>query len=440
MMSIVEIAPEIVSQPRRYPTYFGAPWSKEGGLWERSSLTGDWGGTRANLIDSGIFFDVGLTQVFQSNVAGGKKTTNSLRYSGSLDYWLSFDTAKLGLWSGGLWVINAETSIGRSANGDVGSVLPVNFDAIMPVFNEESGKTTVSELYLLQTLGPEISVLLGKANGAGFADNNRYANNERTQFLYTGLVNNALIGQFAPYTAMTAAVVWQPAKSSTLTLAAWDADGKATTSGFDTMFDGATAVALEWDINDVELFAPGLKGTLRFGTVMLFENGLADLSVNSRTFIGQLQGLIPLETVNNNIVFYANFDHQIHVVDEETGEGWGVFGRIGLADPTRSVLDQFYSLGVGGRGGLSGRHNDTWGVGWAATHISSDFQDNLGAAGIDINSMEHAIEMFYSFELTPALHLTPDIQFIVNPAGGDSNTFTDDDYAVVVGLRLQASF
>ena len=45
---------------------------------------------------------------------------------------------------------------------------------------------------------------------------------------------------------------------------------------------------------------------------------------------------------------------------------------------------------------------------------------------------ETLYELYYRFAITHALYLTPDLQFISNPAG-DSNA----DFTVVLGLRLR---
>lgn len=66
-----------------------------GDLAHRKFLTGDWGGARTKLADSGILFELGVTQVLQDNAHGGKDTNNGFRYSGSTDYTLKLDTARM---------------------------------------------------------------------------------------------------------------------------------------------------------------------------------------------------------------------------------------------------------------------------------------------------------------------------------------------------------
>jgi porin len=45
------------------------------------------------------------------------------------------------------------------------------------------------------------------------------------------------------------------------------------------------------------------------------------------------------------------------------------------------------------------------------------------------------VELFYNIEVTPWLHVTPDVQILIDAGGVD-----DRDVAVVYGLRMQMSF
>jgi len=46
-----------------------------------------------------------------------------------------------------------------------------------------------------------------------------------------------------------------------------------------------------------------------------------------------------------------------------------------------------------------------------------------------------AIELYYNIEVTPWLHITPDLQIIDNPTGSKSV-----DTAVVAGVRMHMEF
>ena len=114
--------------------------------------------------------------------------------------------------------------------------------------------------------------------------------------------------------------------------------------------------------------------------------------------------------------------------------GIGIFGRAGWAPEDRNVIDQFYSIGIGGFGMLiPGRDHDQWGVGWARTHISDDLRDDTALLGVALDSFEHAVEAYYSFQLTPAVALTFNAQVI-------DSTVDSVDTAYTLGTRLQIDF
>ena len=89
-----------------------------GDLWNRSTaLNGILG--RQKLYDRGITLDAQVTQVVQGVASGGPDKIPGARYSGLAEYGISLDTAKLGLWSGGLFVANAmrEKRLREQASG-----------------------------------------------------------------------------------------------------------------------------------------------------------------------------------------------------------------------------------------------------------------------------------------------------------------------------------
>jgi carbohydrate-selective porin OprB len=436
-ISLAEVAPELYYQLRRYPKFYGDDNTIHGTLLERSYLLGSVGGTRDFLVEHGFYFDAGVTQFLQGNVSGGEDSGDA-RYNGTADYWLTFDSGKAGLWSGGAVFLHAESSwqADRSVNSDTGSLLPANYDAAMPTPNDSEG-LVLPEVFFAQALPANLLVLAGKINWAGVADTNVFANNERTQFSSTGLVNNPILGSFAPYTSLGMALAWAP-EHHTLTAFAFQKDGDATTSGFDN-FNGDYTVGIQYQ------FSPDIAGGLPGNYLILVgytNQDLPDFDIDPRHLIGEIVGEVPVAEKSDNYSVLLNFDQYLWIEDGGPAAGRkhlpplgvGIFGRAGWAPKDRNVIDQFYSFGIGGYGMLiPGRDNDQWGVGWTGTHISSDLRDDLDLLGIDLNSFEHAVEAFYNFQLTPATHLTVDAQLI-------DSTAKSVDTAFLLGTRLQIDF
>jgi porin len=319
----------------------------------------------------------------------------------------------------------------------------------MPTPND-SESLVLPELYLVQALPNNFLAIAGKVDWAGIADTNVFANNERTQFMYTGLVNNPILGAFAPYTSLGAAVAWAPGNHN-LTVFAIQSEGDATTSGFDN-FNGEGTYGGQYQ------FSPIIGGNLpgNYRIIAGYSNkDITSFDIDSRHLIGEIIGKTPVVDKSENYTVLVNFDQYFWIEGgslaaykkriessaypgigrhHQPPNGIGIFGRAGWAPKDRNVIDLFYSLGIGGYGMLiPGRDNDQWGIGWAGTHISSDFRDDVGDLGIDLNRFEHAFEAFYNFQVTPAAHLTVNAQVIDSVADSLDTGFT-------LGARLQLDF
>jgi porin len=399
-------------------------------------LTGDWGGYRKELVDNGIIFEGAVTQVLQGNAHGGKNTKGGPNYDGSADYYLKFDTARMNLWPAGLIILHGETIFGRSAGPDVGSICRPNYDALLP-HPDDPGLTTLSEWFMLQSVSKYLTFSFGKADPTRLADTNMFANNEKTQFLNLGLRNNPVVFPFAPYTTLHFAAIASPTPWLSITSAVVNTNDKASETGFHTGFHSPehTTVAQEWDFT-VKPF--GLLGHQRFGAVWSDKNryilGQQDprLGLPRFRFLDLLSKFIGLKNPEerpDDWAVYYNFDQYVFTEKEDPTQGFGFFGRLGWSTGEANPTQTFYSLGVGGKGIIPKRDKDTYGVGYYFFDVS----DRLHPYNL---SSEQGVEVFYNIEVTPWLHITPDLQIIQNPGGG----IGDRDVAIVYGIRMQTSF
>ena len=442
--SLIEQAPIIVNINRRYFKFFGDPAETvRGGILERSQLTNDWNGGRDQLTEAGVYFDAGLTQNFMSNVDGGT-STGPLQYTASMDLWANLDTAKLtnAAWPAGNIFLHGETRWKQGVGKDAGSAIPPTFDDTMPK-PLETTRWYLSEYYLVQALSPKVSAWVGQMDGAGLIDGNQFANSEKHQFMNTALVDNPAVGPFAPYTAFTAAAVYLPTPENVFIAGAMDQRARVDAFVTDTYHTDATVFVGAY------AFMPEIGGRPgRYQIVGAYSNKeTTDYEFgNKLEFAEELVGIKTPNTKPDNYITIGTFDQYLYVKNKKQLVGWGLFARYALAPKDRNVIDQFYSFGLGGRGCLiPGRDLDFWGLGWAGTHLSSDLRQDLKFANIHVKSYEHVIEGFYNFALTPAVHLTLDAQYIINPVvaqirndtGGSVNS---DNYALILGGRLQIDF
>jgi len=146
-----------------------------------------------------------------------------------------------------------------------------------------------------------------------------------------------------------------------------------------------------------------------------------------------LEGLIKKNVVfaekKSSWSFMYNMHQYLYTEKDDETQGFGVFARIGVADDKTNPVENFYSVGLGGKGPFDGRDNDTWGFGYFYVQLS----DKLGRIIQRNFGDTQGYEIFYNIEVTPWLHITPDFQ-IIEP----SNRNTDTAY--VAGLRTKIDF
>jgi len=427
MISILDAAPSTYYGMMRYPKFYGdANMDRatiDGSVLHRQYLLGSLGGTRDKLAKNGLVVNAAVTQAIQGAASGDG---DGATYFGSGDLWMAFDTGRARLWPGGLVYAHFEGNWGQQVAG-TGALLPINGDTIMPA---PPSRAALSELYLFQGLPDDFAVVAGKVDWAAFADTSPFANNERTQFMYEGLINNPLLGSFVPYTSLGGMLLKQVNAELGGGIVVTSNNTNATSAGFNkvnaqTMTYG---VAANW----TPKFGgrPGVYSVL----VGYTTKDATNFDVDERYLTKEIIGQVPVAQKGGNYAATLTASQYLWVDPNARRSdglpvGIGPFFRFGIAPSDRNLLDRFYSVGVGGNGGLFGRINDNWGIGWAGTHFSGDFRRDAAALGIGLDSFENAVEAFYNFALTPAVGLSVDLQSIDSAVPGKKS--------LVIGTRLQ---
>jgi len=101
------------------------------------------------------------------------------------------------------------------------------------------------------------------------------------------------------------------------------------------------------------------------------------------------------------------------------------------------------SLGTSVKGAAWRRTNDTLGLAYVRSGISRSAQEFLELGGADIldgdgaltYGSENVVEAYYNFEVWGTFHVTPDYEFVVNPANN-----RDRGPVSVFGIRLHGAF
>ena len=425
---------------KHYPKFYGDQNTSYGNFYERSYLWGSFSGLRDALSCHGIYLDATLFQFLAANLTGGAKH-GYMRYNGNAEYWLVFDTAKMGIWSRGALSLHAESSwtAQDSINDDVGSLLATNDRSRVPVPGKNA--TTLSEVVLEQHFSDHFLFRVGKMDATGPIDATEFGNNGRFQFTYAGLVNNPIIYHFTSYTSLAIMPIWNlPDNKNQLLLFIADANGTANQSPFNSVFNGQTSYCIQYT------GSPKVRNHLPGNYRLIYAHNrkpLTSYKLDARHLIGKDIPEIKIPKKCNNHAFLFNFDQYVwinpdneHVTCRNHRPPIGIllFGRAGWEPKDRNVIDQFYSIGIGSYGGFRNRYYDQWGLGYAATHISCMLRKALKEQqGILFTNFEHAFEFFYDVEITPALNLSFHSKIIRPP-------LQSHDAALVIDARLRADF
>jgi porin len=409
----------------------------------------------------GVVLDLDLLQFPQGVMTGGRDTV--AEYSGLAEYTLNIDSQKMGLWPGGLLNVMAMSSFGDNVNNASGALVSPNIMSLLP---QPGGTNTTAlmNLTLMQFLSPKFGIVVGKLYTLG-GDNNEFAHDFHSQFTNTALNFNAALA-LVPFSNYGGSLVFLPWEGATFTLGLFDPSGTPTNNDITEAFNDGFLVDGEGrvTIKPFGLVGHQLVGFMwsdkkRFSLQQDPDN-LARLFLNARferlNDPGPILGRIlarffpellvptqPARTTSNTWTVYYNFDQFLWSPQGDPKNGIGAFFRFGISDGIANPVKYAYNVGVGGKGIVPGRKQDTFGVGWARTQFSSDFIPFLRQRlnlGLD---KEDAVEMYYNFSITKWLNATLDLQVIepaLNKFLDSSNRLQNMNTSVVGGLRIYSRF
>lgn len=405
-----------------------------GDLLRRADLSGDWCGHRSTLARAGVKFDFTVTQIVQGVVGGGRR--EDWDYGINLDACLTLDLERLHLPIPGTFTARAESRFGETVNDDTGAIIPTNTRGYFPLTEptNEAVPIALTELNYAVTLVETLTITVGKLIVVD-GDPTEFAGGRgRTQFMNGHFIYNAVTSQTSPYAALGASLDWTPAPWITLSTALYETTDASTVSGFQHLDDGWTW----WGQAAAQYTLGGLPGGVNAGFQYAFDNDFLHIG-GTLSLVG---GTLSASTVSDSwAVFFGAWqylyapaalegDVEVDPWDDTADlQGLGLFARLGCADPDANPVSWSISVGLGARGLVPGRDDDTMGAGYVYTAL--DDSSLFGALGLPTTAQ--AVEVYYGIALTPAARLTVDAQWIDEQRSGLRP-------ATVVGLRLDLTF
>jgi porin len=227
-------------------------------ILDRPTLTGNWWGARDTLARHGVVLSVNLSQFYQGVADGGSQ--RSFEYGGKLDYYLSLDIGRLGLWQGFSITTHAETRYGKDVNTVDGMFSFGNFNMAFPKVGQDV--TGVTAFKLTQLLFDHLMLVAGKINTLDDFRLNFTGENGLERFMNSAMVANIINARTIPYSAYGGGLAIFAEKGPEFTFLVRDPNDHATTADLDKLFDDG--VVLTSSIR-VPIKPFGLSGTQVLG-------------------------------------------------------------------------------------------------------------------------------------------------------------------------------
>lgn len=293
---------------------------------------------------------------------------------------------------------------------------PTGYNADIESFDNDGVHLT--QVYYEHNLNDSFFVTVGQLDPTGYFDANAFANDERSQFMANIFVNNPAIewGGTDNFYSPGVRVTWFPTENFDISVGAFEGNGDYADT-FDSPFVMAEA--------NLKLDLLGGEGNYRL--YYWNRQGRDDVASTATPTDASL------ENAHNQGVGVS--------MDQMLTENLGAWLRAGMQREKVAQFDKFVGAGVSLSGGAFGRSNDSAGFGYAATFMGGDYEDYLKSVTATFDAVtEHYMELYYDCAFNGAtpvsgLHISPDLQYIVNP-GGDN----DASDVFLYGVRMQVYF
>jgi porin len=400
------------------------------------TITGDWGGERSKLQDSGILLRAHFLTESAANPVGGQ--AQAARYTQQIDFGVDFDLGRLINVNGGKIQVTFTDRAGRNLSADAIG----NQFSVQELFGAGQNFRLAELNYQQNLLGNRITFGVGWSPvGDEFAtipilcafQNVVLCGHANAVAINSG-AQNFPVGQWGAH------VTVRPNQPFYVATGIYRVNPQAANgnNGFDLSFRG-TGIFVPVEFGWLPATKGGLPGTYKLGTYYNSSptpNVLTDVNGTSAGLTGG-----PFATNNGRWGAYAMADQTIYRPSSSTDRGLRIGGLAGMGDRQTSQYSYFLASGGLYQGAFRSRENDF--VSFSAAYVRTNprlttFQQDrkiVAPGSIGIQTYESIAEIDYNFQIAPWLSLRPNVQYIINPGGAGklSNAF-------VVGLYTGVTF
>jgi len=352
---------------------------------------------------AGIDMSVGATMVYQfTDKANGASLSKNSEDVGDASYSVDLEFTKE-FEDYGAALVLFEAGEGAGVEDELQVFSNVNFDA-----TGGDSNPGIVEAWYEQYMG-SATLRFGKLDPTYLIDNNDYANDEAGQFLGRIFRNNPAVA-FAD-NGVGVRLALAPHDRIEIESIAMDGDG-------------------DWDDVLEDLFYAGQVNV---------KANFWDRPGNYR-FYAWASEADHIKWDDGSQVKEDNYGFGISF-DQELTDDLGVFARYGWQNPdvyavgASESLEQSCSIGAQLAGRTWDRENDVLGLALGMVIPSDEYKNSNSALKADT---ERHLELYYSYMVNDHVTVSPDLQVIWDPYGGDA--VNGDKTIIVGGIRSQIDF
>jgi porin len=355
---------------------------------------------RQRLHDEGIDLTAHYISESMSNTAGYLGTGTD--YAQQVDFGISFDLGKLGVWSDTVARFAMSDRTGRSTAADYTG----SYFAYQEIFGQGQN-LRFDEISIEKTLAAQ-----ALAVKIGFYP---MGNDFGTLPYVCNFVNVAFCGHpqslpvnsgwsDGPAGRWGGRIKWDITDAVTLQTGVFDVNPLVTRpqDGFKLNLSGSTGVIVPIELGyQIGKNPPDLAGTYKIGAY--YDSSAAANLAN------------PNETDTGRYGLYIEAAQQVFMTGPDRRNGLALFGIYTISDQNTAKFKDYVEVGAAYRGLIPGRNLDLVSLGYVRADINSGFQHQLAATGQPVQTNEQLFEFNYAIQLAPSLTFRPDVQYDIRP-------------------------
>jgi porin len=415
------------------------PAVEPGGFKKEDHITGDWGGSRERLFESGVEVFGFYNSILNGNVSGGIHPRHAT-YVDDAFVGFKFNLDKLAGWRGGLFVVS-----GINRNGDdlttkyVGSI----FSTQQSVGGQ---RPFLYQVYLQQKFADgRVRLKLGRFSASDDFNGSP---------LYGYSVNNGIDGDIRnvlfdtrfsayPFAVWSAVLLYDPTPEFNVKAGVFQTSSR--------MFENDDN-GLNWGIEGND----GYTAIFEFGwSPQFFKQPVYSTTADSKTAQSVVTKGYPghywIGVTYSEWDFYPRFSggfedrsygfyvHADQMVYQETpgsDQGLTVWVASGYYPQKEiSIVPFQVNVGLNYQGLFPGRDRDHTMLHFIYGDLSRDYALARRRPGGHLAESEKVIEVAHRFQLTPWSYFQPDLQYVIDPGGT-----ADIPNALVIGAQMGFTF